>query len=226
MWPLTSRRERVHDLAHGRREDVHAADDQHVVGAADAADARARRGRTRTGSFATWTWSRVRKRRSGAARCRRCVRTSSPAAPSSSVERLAGARGRSARRGRSRARRGASRPAPRTRPRATGRCRRRPSPRSPSRPSPPRASRGRPARRRRARPRRGRARRSSRAGRVRSRPSRWAAYDGVSTTASGSERLDRAHERARVPGADRDVHEADARRRRASAAPATNGPAL
>src|SRR5262245_32641747 len=31
----------------------------------------------------TWTWSRVRNRRSGAARWRRCVRTSSPVAPSS-----------------------------------------------------------------------------------------------------------------------------------------------
>ena len=41
MWPLTSRRERAHDLAHRRREDVDAADDQHVVGAADAAHARA-----------------------------------------------------------------------------------------------------------------------------------------------------------------------------------------
>ena len=30
------------------------------------------------GPMRTWTWSRVRKRRSGAARCRRCVSTSSP----------------------------------------------------------------------------------------------------------------------------------------------------
>ena len=35
------------------------------------------------GLVRTTTWSRVRKRRSGAARCRRCVSTSSPRAPSS-----------------------------------------------------------------------------------------------------------------------------------------------
>ena len=36
------------------------------------------------GLVRTWTWSRVRKRSSGAARCRRCVSTSSPVAPSAS----------------------------------------------------------------------------------------------------------------------------------------------
>ena len=42
------------------------------------------------GVVRTWTWSRVRKRRSGAAWCRRCVRTSSPVAPSASA--IGGAR--------------------------------------------------------------------------------------------------------------------------------------
>ena len=44
------------------------------------------------GLVRTSTWSRVRKRSSGAARWRRCVRTSSPLAPSSSSTRLAGSR--------------------------------------------------------------------------------------------------------------------------------------
>ncbi len=42
MWPLTAGSEAADDLADSRREDVDAADDQHVVGAADAADPRAR----------------------------------------------------------------------------------------------------------------------------------------------------------------------------------------
>ena len=41
MCPLTCGRELVHDLADRRREDVHAADDEHVVGTADAADPQA-----------------------------------------------------------------------------------------------------------------------------------------------------------------------------------------
>ena len=156
--------ERAHDLADRGREDVDAADDQHVVGAPDAPHRAGPCGRTGTGSS---TPRRGRACGSAAAaprgggdasaRARRSRRRPARARRRS--------RGRSARRGRSRARRGAFRPAPRTRPRARRRCRRSPSPRSPSRPSPPRASRGTPARRRRAHPRRGRARRSSRAGR-------------------------------------------------------------
>ena len=42
MWPLTSGGERAHDLADGRGEDVDAAHDEHVVGAPDAAHARGR----------------------------------------------------------------------------------------------------------------------------------------------------------------------------------------
>ena len=41
MWPLTSGANALTTSRIGRREDVDAADDQHVVGAADAADARA-----------------------------------------------------------------------------------------------------------------------------------------------------------------------------------------
>ena len=77
------RREGADDLADGRREDVDAADDEHVVGAPDAADPRAGAA-TWHGLVFTSTWSRVRKRRSGAARWRRCVSTSSPVAPSAS----------------------------------------------------------------------------------------------------------------------------------------------
>ena len=60
-------REAADDLADRRGEDVDAADDQHVVGPADAADPRARPPQLH-GLVRTSTWSRVRKRRSGAAR--------------------------------------------------------------------------------------------------------------------------------------------------------------
>ena len=42
MWPLTSGLNALDDLAHRRGEDVDAADDEHVVGPPDAAEARAR----------------------------------------------------------------------------------------------------------------------------------------------------------------------------------------
>ena len=111
-----------------RREDVHAADDQHVVGAPDAADPRAgaaagARARPHDHVVAR---AEAQERRGAVPEVREhelargAVRQSARPRPCP---------GRSARRGRSRARRGASRPAPRTRPRARRRCRRSPSPR-------------------------------------------------------------------------------------------------
>ena len=143
MRPLTSGANRADDLANRRREDVDAADDQHVVGAADAADARRRSSaRARAGpDLDLVARAEAQQRRGLVAQ----VRENELAA--CAVTQLAAARpspDRSARRGRTRARRGASRPAPRTRPRATGRCRRSPSPPSPGPPSPPRAPPGTP----------------------------------------------------------------------------------
>ena len=134
MWPLTSGLEAAHDLAHRRREDVHAG----TISMSSVRPMQRRRSPVRPqghGLVGTLDWSRVWSRSNGAARCRRCLSTSSPLAPSS---RATAARwpGRSAPGARSRARRDASRPAPRTRPSARRRCRRPPSPPSPSHPSP------------------------------------------------------------------------------------------
>ena len=125
--PADLRREPADDLADRRREDVDAADDQHVVGAADAADAWRRssaRARARP-DLDLVAGAETQQRRSLVAQVREnelaaSRRRAAPAARPSPD--------RSARRGRARARRGASPPAPRTRPRATGRCRRSPSP--------------------------------------------------------------------------------------------------
>ena len=129
------RREAAHHLADRGREDVDSANDEHVVGAADAADARAgaaarARGRPHAArGRACGSAAAARRGAAGAsARARRWRRRSSR-------ERGARCRDRSARGGRSRGRRGASRPAARTRPTARRRCRRCPSPRSPARPS-------------------------------------------------------------------------------------------
>ena len=89
-------------------------------------------------------------------------------------------------------------------------------------------ARGRPARRRRARPRRARARRSTPAGRgpVRQRPRRGsAAYDGVSTTASGRSSSIARSSRSVLPVPTGMWHR-PIRSNDASAAPAANGPAL
>ena len=129
MWPLTAGANAAHDLADGRGEDVDAAHDQHVVGAADAAHARAGAAAAGTGRSGRATWSRVRKRSSGAARCRRWVSTSSPEAPSASSTGGAGLGVDQLRVDEPARARGACRPAPRTRPRARRRCRRCPSPR-------------------------------------------------------------------------------------------------
>ena len=169
MCPLTVGREGADHLAHRGREDVDPAHDQHVVGAPDAAHARAgapARARARPDHDVV-ARAEAQQRRGAVAQVRQDELAASRRPPSRARRRSPG---RSARRGRSRARRGACRPAPRTRPTARRRCRRCPSPRSRARPSPPRARRGTPARRRRARPRRARARRSSRAGRRRARP--------------------------------------------------------
>ena len=121
------------------------------------------------GLVRTSTWSRVRKRRSGAARCRRCVRTSSPAR--AVVQRQRGARLRVDQLRVDEAARAEVHPvlllalAPERDADVADAHRLG----DPARPSPPRAARGRPARRRPARPRRGRARRSSRARSTRAR---------------------------------------------------------
>ena len=121
-------RERAHDLADGRGEDVDAADDQHVVGAPDAAHARAgaaacARARADLDVVAR---AEAQERRGAVLQMRQHELAGGAVVQ---LERGAASRDRSARRGRSRARPGASRPAPRTRPRATRRCRRCPSPR-------------------------------------------------------------------------------------------------
>ena len=133
--PADVRSEGVHDLAHGRREDVDAADDEHVVGPPDASHPRAgaaalARGRPDLDVIAG---AEPQERRRALPKMRQdelARRRRPPAAAPRPT------RARSARRGRNRARRGASRPAPRTLPRAMGRCRRSPSPRSPSAPQP------------------------------------------------------------------------------------------
>ena len=204
--PAHVRRERAHDLADRGREDVDAADDQHVVGAADAAHARAgaaARARARP-HLDVVARAEAQQRRGAVAEMRQHELAGRAVLQLECAPR---SRDRSARRGRSRARRGASRPAPRTRPRARCRCRRSPSPRSPSRPTPPPAARGRQARRRRARRRRARARRSS------SRRSWSLGQVGrVGRCQHGRLRpqpLDRLHEPVGVARADGDVAEAD-----------------
>ena len=121
-------RERADDLADRGREDVDAADDQHVVGAADAADARAgapARARARA-DLDVVARAEAQQRRGAVAQV-----GEHELAGRAVLERRARrrSRGRSARGGRSRGRRGACRPGARTRPTARRRCRRSPSPR-------------------------------------------------------------------------------------------------
>ena len=121
--------------------------------------------------------------------------------------------GRSAPRGRSRVRRGACRPAPRTRPTARRRCRRSPSPRSPARPSPASS-----AARKAGSPPPGSPATSTRstldpaqveAARPPPTRRRSAAYDGRQHGGLGAKQVDRRDEPLGVAGADRDVAEAD-----------------
>ena len=182
------------------------------------------------GLVRTSTWSRVRNRSSGAARWRRWVSTSSPAAPSLDLHRRAAGRIDQLRRARTRARRDAcpscalalapERDADVPDPHRLG------DPRAPARLEP--GAERRLASAGLARPR-ARARRSSPPGRSRARAAhsmRYAAYDGVSTAASGPQ-LARSRARAARccrcrPGCGTSPMRSNA----ASAAPATNGPAL
>ena len=128
MWPLTSGANALDDLAYRRGEDVDAADDQHVVGAPDAAHARAGAAAA-AGARANLD---VVARAEAQQRCGAVPQVREHQLARRAVvhlDRGAALRDRSARGGRSRARRGASRPAPRTPPRARRRCRRCPSPR-------------------------------------------------------------------------------------------------
>ncbi len=123
-----ARHERAHDLADGRGKDVDAAHDEHVVGAPDAAHARARAAAgARAGAHEhVIAGAEAQQRRGAVAEMREhelaASRRPRARAPPPS-------RARSARRARSRARRGACRPGGRIRPTATGRCRRCPWPR-------------------------------------------------------------------------------------------------